>query len=214
MVRRSFVCLSLSLALLAGTAGAAFKDITDENLAQAAASLDALAIMEGDGARNFQPNRSLTRAEFTKLAAASLGVGDATAYQSYTLFPDVLYTHWASGYIAAMVKSPDLAKKQIIRGNADGTFTPEKPVTYGEACTMLLRMLDYTTADVGPIWPNDYVVKAQSLGLTKGAASHGVNDPITRADAAIMLRNTLRTPTKGGEKLYTALSGSLSLIHI
>ena len=73
---------------------------------------------------------------------------------------------------------------------------------------MLLRMLDYTTADVGPIWPNDYVVKAQSLGLTKGAASHGVNDPITRADAAIMLRNTLRTPTKGGEKLYTALSGS------
>lgn len=208
MVRRSFVCLSLSLALLAGTAGAAFKDITDENLAQAAASLDALAIMEGDGAGNFEPNRSLTRAEFTKLAAASLGVGDATAYQSYTLFPDVLYTHWASGYIAAMVKSPDLAKKQIIRGNADGTFTPEKPVTYGEACTMLLRMLDYTTADVGPIWPNDYVVKAQSLGLTKGAASHGVNDPITRADAAIMLRNTLRTPTKGGEKLYTALSGS------
>ena len=208
MVRRSFVCLSLSLALLAGTAGAAFKDITDENLAQAAASLDALAIMEGDGTGNFEPNRSLTRAEFTKLAAASLGVGDATAYQSYTLFPDVLYTHWASGYIAAMVKSPDLAKKQIIRGNADGTFTPEKPVTYGEACTMLLRMLDYTTADVGPIWPNDYVVKAQSLGLTKGAASHGVNDPITRADAAIMLRNTLRTPTKGGEKLYTALSGS------
>ena len=133
MVRRSFVCLSLSLALLAGSAGAAFKDITDENLAQAAASLDALAIMEGDGAGNFEPGRSLTRAEFTKLAAASLGVGDATAYQSYTLFPDVLYTHWASGYIAAMVKSPDLAKKQIIRGNADGTFTPEKPVTYGEA---------------------------------------------------------------------------------
>lgn len=208
MIKRSFTCLSLSLALLAGSAGASFRDITDTDLAQAAASLDALAIMQGDGAGNFEPNRNLTRAEFTKLAAASLGVSEATAYRSYTLFPDVLYTHWASGYIAAMVKSPDLAKKQIIRGNADGTFTPEKPVTYGEACTMLLRMLDYTTADVGPIWPTDYVAKAQSLGITKGATTRGENDPITRADAAVMLRNTLRTPTKGGEKLYTALSGS------
>lgn len=72
---------------------------------------------------------------------------------------------------------------------------------------MLLRMLDYTTADVGPIWPSDYVVKAQSLGLTRGVAAHGENDPITRADAAILLRNTLRTPTKEGEKLYAALSG-------
>ena len=153
MVKRSFTCLSLALALLAGSAGATFNDITDENLAQAVASLDALSIMQGDGAGNFEPNRSLTRAEFTKLAAASLGVSDATAYQSYTLFPDVLYTHWASGYIAAMMKAPDLAKKQIIRGNPDGTFTPEKPVTYGEACTMLLRMLDYTTADVGPSGP-------------------------------------------------------------
>lgn len=93
MVKRSFTCLSLALALLAGSAGATFNDITDENLAQAVASLDALSIMQGDGAGNFEPNRSLTRAEFTKLAAASLGVSDATAYQSYTLFPDVLYTH-------------------------------------------------------------------------------------------------------------------------
>lgn len=208
MKRCSFTCLSLSLALLAGTAGAAFHDIQNTDLAQAAASLNALAIMQGDGAGNFEPNRNLTRAEFTKLAATSLGLTDATAYRSYTLFPDVLYTHWASGYIAAMSKSPDLAKKQIIRGNPNGTFTPEKPVTYGEACTMLLRMLNYTTADVGPIWPTDYIAKAQSLNLTKGAEVRGENDPITRADAAIMLRNTLRTPTKGGEKLYTALSGS------
>lgn len=208
MKSRSFTCLSLSLALMAGSAGAAFHDIQNTDLAQAAASLSALAIMQGDGAGNFEPNRSLTRAEFTKLAATSLGLADATAYSSYTLFPDVLYTHWASGYIAAMSKSPDLAKKQIIRGNPDGTFTPEKPVTYGEACTMLLRMLDYTTADVGPIWPTDYITKAQSLNLTKGTQTHGENDPITRADAAIMLRNALRTPTKGGEKLYTALSGS------
>lgn len=208
MKRHSFTCLSLSLALLAGTAGAAFHDIQNTDLAQAAASLSALAIMQGDGAGNFEPNRSLTRAEFTKLAATSLGLSDATAYSSYTLFPDVLYTHWASGYIAAMSKSPELAKKQIIRGNPDGTFTPEKPVTYGEACTMLLRMLDYTTADVGPIWPTDYITKAQSLNLTKGAQTHGENDSITRADAAIMLRNALRTPTKGGQKLYTALSGS------
>lgn len=208
MKNRSFTCLSLSLALLASSAGAVFNDIQNTDLAQAAASLNALAIMQGDGSGNFEPNRNLTRAEFTKLAATSLGLADATAYQSYTLFPDVLYTHWASGFIAAMSKSPELAKKQIIRGNPDGTFTPEKPVTYGEACTMLLRMLDYTTADVGPIWPSDYITKAQSLHITDGAQKHGENDPITRADAAVMLRNTLRTPTKGGEKLYTALSGS------
>lgn len=207
-MKKQITCLSLALLLASGgTVGAAFSDISDPDIAQAAASLDALAIMQGVGADKFEPGRSLTRAEFTKLAAGALGLEDVTAYRNYTLFPDVLYTHWASGYIAAVVKHPELSKKQIIRGNADGTFTPEKTVTYGEACTMLLRMLDYTVADVGPIWPTDYVAKAESLGLAGGVKGKGENDPITRAEAAVMLRNTLRTPTRGGEKLYTALSG-------
>ena len=206
-MKKEFTCLTLAFSLLAGTAGAEFSDISDPDTAQAAASLDALSIMQGVGGGKFEPGRSLTRAEFTKLAVSALGLPDVTAYRSYTLFPDVLYTHWASGYIAATAKNPDLAKKQIIRGNPDGTLTPEKIVTYGEACTMLLRMLDYGVSDVGPIWPNDYIAKAQSLGLTAGASVSGENDPITRADAALMIRNTLRTPTKGGEKLYAALSG-------
>lgn len=207
-MKKQITCLTLALSLAwGGTAWAAFSDITDPDTAQAAASLDALSIMQGVGGGKFEPARSLTRAEFTKLAVTAMGVPDVTAYRSYTLFPDVLYTHWASGYIAATAKHPDLAKKQIIRGNADGTFTPEKTVTYGEACTMLLRMLDYTVADVGPVWPADYIAKAQSLGLNSGLPAKDANAPITRAEAAVLLRNTLRTPTKDGEKLYAALSG-------
>ena len=105
MKRHSFTCLSLSLALLAGTAGAAFHDIQNTDLAQAAASLSALAIMQGDGAGNFEPNRSLTRAEFTKLAATSLGLSGRNRLQQ--LYPVPRCTLYALGIWIHLLPCPN-----------------------------------------------------------------------------------------------------------
>lgn len=180
-------------------ASAAFSDISDSKLAQTASVLDALGIMQGVGGNRFDPNSSLTRAQFCKLAVTAMGFSDVSAYGSYTIFPDVKSSHWAAKYINAAVRHPDLKKQSIIRGYADGTFGPDKTVNFGEACTMLLRMLGYTESDVGPFWPADYVAKSQSLGLTDGVSAADPKGAVKRSDAALMLMNTLGTSLKGDD---------------
>lgn len=198
-MKKRFISILLSLLFVFSSASAAFSDISDTRLAQTASVLDALGIMQGVGNNRFDPNSSLTRAQFCKLAVTALGFSDVSAYGSYTIFPDVKNTHWAAQYINAAVRHPDLKDQAIIRGYADGTFGPDKTVNFGEVCTMLLRMLGYSEKDVGPFWPADYVAKAQSLGLTRNVSLTDAKSVIKRSDAATMLLNTLGTPLKGNE---------------
>lgn len=191
--------LSLCLAFLFAItpASASFTDITDSKLSQTVSVLDALGIMQGVGGNRFDPNSALTRAQFCKLAVTALGVSDVSAYGSYTIFPDVKSSHWAAQYINAAVRHPDLKEYSIIRGYADGTFGPDKTVNFGEVCTMLLRMLGYTEADIGPFWPADYIARAQSLGLTENVSLTNATAAVKRGDAATLLLNTLGTELKG-----------------
>ena len=198
-MKKRFICILLVSLMAIAPTSAAFSDISDSRVAQTASVLSALGIMEGTGENTFSPDTALTRAQFCKLAVTALGFSDVSAYGSYTIFPDVKSTHWAAQYINAAVRHPDLKEQAIIRGYADGTFGPDKAVNFGEACTMLLRMLGYTEADVGPFWPADYVARAQALGLTEGIPITDAKSTVTRANAAIMLLNTLGTPLKGEE---------------
>ena len=198
-MKKRFICILLVSLMAIAPTSAAFSDISDSRVAQTASVLSALGIMEGTGENTFSPNTALTRAQFCKLAVTALGFSEVSAYGSYTIFPDVKSTHWAAQYINAAVRHPDLKEQAIIRGYADGTFGPDKAVNFGEACTMLLRMLGYTEADVGPFWPADYVARAQALGLTEGITITDAKSTVTRANAAIMLLNTLGTPLKGEE---------------
>ncbi len=186
---------------------AAFTDITDSNVQQAASTLDALGIMQGVGNDRFQPNGALTRAQFCKLAVTSLGVEDVSAYQSFTIFPDLPTGHWAAGYVNAAIKDTEISKKQIIRGFADGTFRPNQSITYGEACTMLLRMLGYGVTDIGAFWPDDYISKAQSLGICDHVPTYAASQTVSRGDGAMMLLNTLQaTPKEGSALLYNSVA--------
>lgn len=198
-MKKRFICILLVSLMAIAPTSAAFSDISDSRVAQTTSVLSALGIMEGTGENTFSPDTALTRAQFCKLAVTALGFSDVSAYGSYTIFPDVKSTHWAAQYINAAVRHPDLKEQAIIRGYADGTFGPDKAVNFGEACTMLLRMLGYTEADVGPFWPADYVARAQALGLTEGITITDAKSTVTRANAAIMLLNTLGTPLKGEE---------------
>lgn len=100
-------------------------------------------------------------------------------------------SHWAARYVNAALRHPDFKDNYIIRGYADGTFGPDRQLTYGEVCTMLLRMLGYKESDIGPFWPADYIAQANALGLTQGISIKDAKTPVTRADAATMLLNTL-----------------------
>lgn len=180
-------------------ASAVFTDISDSRVSQTAAVLDALGIMQGVGGGSFAPGKALTRAQFCKLAVTAMGVTDVSPYASYTIFPDVKHSHWAAPYINAAVRHPELKEKSIIRGYADGSFGPNKIVSYGEVCTMLLRMLGYKEEDVGPFWPADYIAQAQAIGLTDGVTIADARAAVKRGDAAVLLLNALNTDKKGEE---------------
>lgn len=211
-MKKRFISLCLTLALTAAPAGAAFSDISSGSLQQTASILGSLGIMQGTGNNRFEPNRPLTRAEFCKLAVTAMGIDDASPYASYTIFPDVRASHWAARYVNAALRHPDFKDNYIIRGYADGTFGPDRQLTYGEVCTMLLRMLGYKESDIGPFWPADYIAQANALGLTRGISIKDAKTPVTRADAATMLLNTLGTATRsdgqGGSPLISRVSSS------
>lgn len=211
-MKKRFISLCLTLALTAAPAGAAFSDISSGSLQQTASILGSLGIMQGTGNNRFEPNRPLTRAEFCKLAVTAMGIDDASPYASYTIFPDVHASHWAARYVNAALRHPDFKDNYIIRGYADGTFGPDRQLTYGEVCTMLLRMLGYKESDIGPFWPADYIAQANALGLTQGISIKDAKTPVTRADAATMLLNTLGTATHSdgqeGSPLISRVSSS------
>lgn len=211
-MKKRFISLCLTLALTAAPAGAAFSDISSGSLQQTASILGSLGIMQGTGNNRFEPNRPLTRAEFCKLAVTAMGIDDASPYASYTIFPDVHASHWAARYVNAALRHPDFKDNYIIRGYADGTFGPDRQLTYGEVCTMLLRMLGYRESDIGPFWPADYIAQANALGLTQGVSIKDAKTPVTRADAATMLLNTLGTSTRSdgqeGSPLISRVSSS------
>lgn len=211
-MKKRFISLCLTLALTAAPAGAAFSDISSGSLQQTASILGSLGIMQGTGNNRFEPNRPLTRAEFCKLAVTAMGIDDASPYASYTIFPDVHASHWAARYVNAALRHPDFKDNHIIRGYADGTFGPDRQLTYGEVCTMLLRMLGYKESDIGPFWPADYIAQANALGLTQGVSIKDAKTPVTRADAATMLLNTLGTSTRSdgqeGSPLISRVSSS------
>ena len=200
----------LAATIFSSCASAAFTDIKSDKLNQTVSVLNALKIMQGVSESTFSPDRAITRAEFSKLLVTMLGITDVTAYKSYTIFPDVPNTHWAAGYINAAIRHPDLQKKNIIKGYADGTFKPNNTINYGEACTMLLLALGYTIEDIGPMWPNDYVARAEALGLNPKDITLYANSAMSRENTAYMLLNALLTSVKEGtgKIIDTLVSGS------
>lgn len=200
----------LAATIFSSCASAAFTDIKSDKLNQTVSVLNALKIMQGVSENTFSPDRAITRAEFSKLLVTMLGITDVTAYKSYTIFPDVPNTHWAAGYINAAIRHPDLQKKNIIKGYADGTFKPNNTINYGEACTMLLLALGYTIEDIGPMWPNDYVARAEALGLNPKDITLYANSAMSRENTAYMLLNALLTSGKEdtGKIIDTLVSGS------
>ena len=153
-----------------------------------------------DGLPNgtFQPSGTLTRAQFCKMAVVTMGRESGVAlYQNRTIFPDTPGIHWASGYINMAVSTSvsDESSFGIITGYPDGTFRPDISISYAQAVTILMRMLGYADSDAGMIWPDGYLAAAGKIGLTDGL-SLSPSSEITRAQAARLFCNLLRTPVK------------------
>jgi|GEM_PF-3986742 len=99
--------------------------------------------MRGYPSGNFEPQRSMTRAEFAQVLFNVLGLTE-TAGSSYT---DVS-NHWGAVAIAAV------EREGLLSGYPDGTFQPDKLITRAEAVHVMNKLLgiDATAYAGQPVW--------------------------------------------------------------
>lgn len=211
---RRILCLALAAVLalsLTPTAFAlgTFSDVSDTVTAQNVEVLRLMGVVSGDNNGRFRPYDNLTRAEFCKMVVELLGKGNEVArYRSRTVFPDVRSSHWAAGYVNFSVSWPEDEKAaKLIHGMPDGTFQPDRTITYGEAVTILMRVLNFTDADSGAVWPQGYMELAAAGGVSKGLDLGG-SAAITRAQTAQLFVNLLGSKLKGGAQTFAATLGS------
>ncbi len=171
--------------------------------AEAVDVLSSLGIIEGNGDGTFGPDKSIKRSEAAKMIVGminKIAVGEARKGQ--TQFNDVAADHWASGFINVGVT------EKFINGITATTFKPDGEVTYNQMVKMIVACLGYEEyAQFYGGYPSGYVAVADSEGVTKGCSMDG-NAPATRAVAAQLIFNALKTPIvlpKG--MTYSAVAG-------
>ena len=153
--------------------------------------------VEGDKKGDLMLDKNLTRAQFTALLARLDGKDDvAKAMKTLgSKFTDVTEAHWAKGYISFA------AGKDWVKGYPDGTFGPEREVSYAEIATVLVRYMGVDT--MGFSYPVDYIAKAFELGLMKDLpAIENYKQAATRQNMFHMLYNTISQRDFGKFNVY------------
>ncbi len=183
----TLVFLFILSSLFVSADASSYVDVNDEMYySDAIESLTRYGVISGYNG-NFRPDAKITRAEFSKVIALVSGLEDQVySNAGNKKFDDVPLYHWATGYINTV------ANNKIIIGYPDGKYKPENNITYAEAVTVILRTLDYSTAELGDNWPYAYMIKAKGLGLTDELNVID-NNPITRADLCVIIDRALRT---------------------
>lgn len=123
--------------------------------------------------------------------------------ESKTFYADTLGNDCR--FAAEWLKNTGLFTGEQVAGQT--CFQPEKTVSRGEFVTMLVQTLGLRVeesntgtgfSDEVPTWLKPYLAAAQRAGLTAGwphGSRFGAQEPITGAEAALMIQNALDLPT-------------------
>lgn len=163
-------------------AASAFPDV-DENAeyADAVACVSEIGIMVGDEQGNFNPNKTVTRAEMATIICNMLG--ETEGLTASVVFWDVPTSHWANKYIS---KAAELG---IVSGYGNGLFGASDNVTYGQAITMIVRAIgEGEVAVLRGGYPEGFLAVAEEQGLLAGIHSE-TGEAISRSDVAMILFN-------------------------
>jgi hypothetical protein len=182
-----FLVLAAFMFSVVGSAGAAsFSDVTGTDVeANAIYKLTSLGIIDGYPDGTFGPEKTITRAEFAKIAVYSAGLqAVATGMQGTpSSFKDVKADFWANGWINVA------AAQGFVKGYPDGTYKPQAQITQAEVITVLLRLVGYNDNLPG-VWPANYIAKAANLGILDDV-TFMANGAATRGTVAILASETL-----------------------
>ena len=159
-----------------------FPDVDDYlDYAVAVDYVSELGIMVGDNQGNFNPYKTVTRAEMATIICRMLG--ETENLPSSTAFTDVPIGHWANAYVGKA------AELRIVNGYGGGKFGPSDNVTYEQAVTMVVRAIGEaeTAAQYGG-YPDGFLSVAEENFLLEGILAKK-GEPLSRADIAMILFN-------------------------
>lgn len=171
---------------------AAYTDVTQNDYCyESVTRLGDMGIISGYEDGSFNPGATITRAEFARIiVAAANKETEAKSTGFIASFDDVPGKLWSAPYINYV------SANGIVSGYSDGSFRPEKTISFAECLTIMMRVLGYKEDTVGYFWPDNYVNAANSLGISNDMP-YGVNQPVTRADVAMMLDRALFSEMNG-----------------
>lgn len=187
---KKVISSAAAVAMLASSASAfavTFPDVDESaSYANAVSTLTALGVVNGDDNGKFNPENTVTRAEFAKMVVEAIGEGEAAASSSYTKFADSK-SHWGAGYIETGVS------KGFINGYDDDTFGPDDTVTYAQAVKMLVAACGYDLyASQQGGWPSGYLAYGSSLDIINGVTGVTNDTALTRAQCAVLIANAMK----------------------
>lgn len=179
-----------------------FDDIKGHWSQIAVEDLSARLVIEGKDPNHFEPNLSVTRAEFTAMIMRSLGIAPNSSMMPYQ---DVSLSDWYGPIIA------EASTQGLILGYADHSFRPDQGITRAEAATIIskawvlagkkLPSADEVSSALGSIkdqadiqeWARSSMAIALHLNVMRGYEDLSIKPSglITRAEVATLLRNML-----------------------
>lgn len=161
----------------------------------------AKGLVEGIGDGKYDPNRTVTRAEFTSMLVRSLGRGTSTGTTSP--YDDIKSGTW---YFDEISKAKELGLLNFVNGNS---FKPDQPLTREEMASMLAEVIsheklpitkelvsldsykDIVSVDAAYLEDVRLMVKLQIMTGT-GANSFSPKSETTRAQAAVVFIRMLQ----------------------
>ena len=170
-----------------------FPDVSSNaTYAEAVNTLAEMGIFTGDESGNFNPNSTITRAEFAAIMCRLLGEEQDAQAITAGSFADVPSSHWACGYVA---KAVELG---LVSGYGDGRFGPSDTLTYEQAVKVLVCAIGYEEeVNAAGGYPNGYISVADELGITN-KVDFEIGISATRGATAQLTWNTIKT-IYGGE---------------
>ncbi|MFB9277097.1 S-layer homology domain-containing protein [Cohnella cellulosilytica] len=164
-------------------------------------SLASKLIVSGTSSDTFEPDRTVTRAEFAAMLVRALGLEEKSGRAVYS---DVRpAADWYSGAIGAA------SAAGLIEGYGDGTFRPNALVTREQAAVLLARAVEFAgelpPADAIGLdrfsdrpsiagWAEDAAARLLAAGIVEGigGAAFAPKQLATRAQSAVLLARALR----------------------
>lgn len=112
-----------------------FSDMDSHWAKDSVNNMGARLVVSGTDGGRYEPDRSITRAEFAAIMVRALGLGQSPGKSS---FSDVSANDWFYNAVSTA------ADYKLITGRSNGRFAPADPITREEAMTILSRAMTLT----------------------------------------------------------------------